>query len=133
LSVHLTGKVIEGLLEVGKTYIPVDIKSFHLVKEAMGACGDGFIAVYPSRHDGTYGWPGLFQHPDLHVGGVRAQEDIRISGDKELALHSRGRMFFRKIHAREVMPTVFVFGSLPKVDPNRSKIWMIRFRVSVSG
>src|SRR5258706_4176873 len=52
LSIHLLGKLIEGLLQVHKPYILIDVKTFHLVKETMRPGGYRFIAINSSRHDG---------------------------------------------------------------------------------
>src|SRR6476469_6280122 len=45
LAKHFLHKEIECLLQVSKAYIFINIQSFDLVKEAMGAGRNGFIAV----------------------------------------------------------------------------------------
>ena len=89
--------MIQGLLEVSKTYIPVDVKAFDLVKKTMSAGRDGLIAVHPSRHDGTDGRLLIFHQADLYIGRMGTQHHIRVPGDKECVLHFTRWMIFRKV------------------------------------
>ena len=42
---HLLGKREQHLLEVGERYVLVDIESFHLMEEAVGAGCDGLVTI----------------------------------------------------------------------------------------
>ena len=73
---HLSGEGQQYLLEVGEAHALVDIESFDLMEEAVGACRDSLVAVDTSRAE----------HADrrlvgLHIvclvaGGVRAQQHV---------------------------------------------------------
>ena len=67
LPEHFLGKMIKRLLEVRKTYVPVDIQAFNLMEETMGAGRDRLVAIHTTWHDRADGWLLLFHQPDLHV------------------------------------------------------------------
>ena len=52
---HLLGKRQEHLLQVGERDVLVDVESFHLVEEAVGAGGDGLVAIDAAWADDAYG------------------------------------------------------------------------------
>src|SRR5690606_30121747 len=116
LAEHFTGEVIQRLLQVGKADIPVDVERFHLVKEAMRPGGYGLIAVYPSRHDGANGRPGLLQEWDLHVRGMCPQKDVGILLNEERVLHFAGGMVFGKVECREIVPVVLDLRTLFHIE-----------------
>lgn len=48
---HLAGKEKDYLFEVGKTYIFIDVQSFNLMEDAVGAGADGLVAEHSSGAD----------------------------------------------------------------------------------
>src|SRR5690606_32964827 len=78
LAEHFAGEVIQRLFEIGKAYVAIDVKSFHLVEEAVRTGGYCFIAIHASGHDGADGRFCSLQKSYLNVGGMRPQQDIGI-------------------------------------------------------
>ena len=48
---HFLSEIEQYLLEVGKSYIFVDVESFHLVEEAVSASRDSLVAIHTTRAD----------------------------------------------------------------------------------
>ena len=112
---HFFRKVVEGLFEVGKAHVSVNVQAFHLVKEAMRPGGDGFVAIDASGHDGPNGRLLFFEQPDLHVAGVGAQQHVWVTFYKKCVLHFAGRVIGREVEGGEIMPIVFYFRPIGHV------------------
>ena len=65
-------KVQEHLFQVGKRHVLVDVKAFNLVEEAVGAGGNGLVAVNTARADDADGWLVAFHCAHLYRTGVAA-------------------------------------------------------------
>src|SRR5450830_1578781 len=84
------------------------------MENTMGPCGNGFVAEHPSRENAAYGRLVLLHGTNLHGGGMCTQGDIRILFNEESILHIPGRMLFREIQGRKIVPVIFdlpVFGN----------------------
>ena len=65
-SEHLAHEDQDGLLEVGERYVPVHVKAFHLMEDAVGAGGDGLVAEYSARADNPDRGLAVLHGPHLH-------------------------------------------------------------------
>ena len=104
---HLLGKIHQGLLEVDKRYILVDVKPFNLVKDTVGPGRDRFVPENPAGEDHPDRRLCRLHRADLYGGGVGAQQDIRIPGNEEGILHIPGRMVGCEVKGGEIVPVIF--------------------------
>ena len=77
------------------------------MEEAVCAGRYGFVAINAAGAYYADGRLGRFHHSRLHRRGVRAEEHIGITADKECVLHIACRMVGGEVQRREHMPFVF--------------------------
>ena len=111
------GKVQQHLLQVGKGHILVNIQTFNLVEEAVGAGRDSLVAVNASRADDADGRLVAFHRSHLYRTGVAAQHDVAghvllILLNEEGVLHVAGRMVGGKVQCAEHVPVIFHFRTV---------------------
>ena len=66
----------EHLLKVCERHVFVNIQTFELMEEAMGACRNCLITEHTSGANDTYWWLLLLHNSALVVAGVRTQNDV---------------------------------------------------------
>ena len=104
---ELLHEVVQGLLQVGKGDVLVDVKALNLVENAVGAGRDGFVAEHAARGDDADRRLMGLHHANLHTRGVGAQQHIRslvdigFLADEEGVLHVAGGMVEREVQGRE--------------------------------
>ena len=104
---HFLHKIIKRLFQVGKAYVFVNKQTFYLVKNAVRPGRNSFVAVHAARRKRTDGRLLVFHYPHLHAGGMRTQQHIAFH--KKSVLHVAGRVVFREVQGRKIMPVVFNF------------------------
>ena len=115
---ELLGKIEQHLLKVGKRHVLVDIETFDLVKEAVGAGCDGFVAIDAAGADDADGRLRALHHARLHRAGVAAQHNVAghvaalVLADEEGVLHVAGGMVGRKVERGEHVQVVFYLGAI---------------------
>ena len=103
LAEELLHKVIQGLFQVGKRDVLIDVETLYLMEDAVGAGRDGLVAEHTTRGDDADGRLMGLHHADLHTRGVGAQQHIRslvdigFLADEEGVLHVAGRMVEREV------------------------------------
>jgi len=114
---HLAGEGQQHLLEVGEAHALVDIESFNLMEEAVGACRDGLVAVDTSRAEHADRRLVSFHIMRLIAGGMRAQHHVLghvalVLRDKEGILHVACGMVSGKIQHGEHVLVVVDLGTV---------------------
>ena len=66
----------EHLLKVCERHVFVNIQTFELMEEAMGACRNCLVTEHTSGANDTYWWLLLLHNSALVVAGVRTQNDV---------------------------------------------------------
>src|SRR5258706_12745868 len=115
-AIHLLRKMIKRLLQIGKTYILINIQSLYLMKEAMCSCRNGFVTIYAPRHNRSDGRLLLLHQSDLNIRSVSAQQDVGIFFNEERILHLTRRVIWRKIQCSEIVPIIFYLGPISYIE-----------------
>ena len=119
LAKELLHEVVQGLLQVGKGDILVDVEALNLMEDTVGAGRDGLVAEHAARGDDADGRLVGLHHANLHTRGVGAQQHIRglvdigLLVDEEGVLHVAGGMVEREVQGREhvvVVLDLWTFG-----------------------
>ena len=114
---HFPREEQDGLLQVCKSDVLVNIKAFHLVEDAMGAGRYGLVA---ENAPGAYHADGQglgFHGAHLYGRGVRAQQQrIQVAGaDEKSVLHFTRGVVGREVQGLEDVVVVFDFGAFGHV------------------
>ncbi len=103
----------EHLLQVGETYVLVNIQAFYLMEEAVGTGADSLVAIYATWAKHTDRWLVSFHIMSLVARGMAAQEHIlgyviRVALlDEEGVLHIAGWVIGRKVeHGEHVLVVI---------------------------
>ena len=105
---HLVHELGEHALQVGEGDVAVHQEPLHLVKH--GGVGHVRVpAVDLARGDDAHRGPAFLHDPDLHGGGVGAQQHlvVEIKG----VLHVPGRVVRREIQGLEIVPVQLDLGA----------------------
>ena len=114
---QLLSEVEQHLLQVGKGHILVNVQALNLVEEAVGAGGNGLVAVNATRADDANGRLVALHCAYLNRAGVAAQHDVAghvllVLLDEESVLHVACGMVGSKVQCTEHMPVVLNFGTI---------------------
>ena len=87
------------------------------MEETVGASGDGFVAIHPTRANDANGWLLLFHSAHLHRTGVATQNNVAlhilfVGINKEGVLHIACRVVGSKIQRAKHVPIVFHFRTI---------------------
>ena len=114
---ELLHEVVQGLLQVGKGDVLVDVEALNLMEDAVGASRDSLVAEHTARGDDADGRLVGFHHADLHARGVGAQQHIRglvdigLLADEEGVLHVTSGVVEREVQGREHVVVVLDLGA----------------------
>ena len=111
---HLSCKQEDSLLKIGESNVFIDIKTLHLMENAVRAGRNGLIAEYASRANHADRQLVLFHCTNLHAGRMGTQQQrVQVAvGHKESILHIARRVVRREVQSLEHMVIILNLRAL---------------------